>query len=1206
MAKSLRVLIVDDSEDDAQLVLLELKRGGYDPDWERVDTPLAMKVALEKRKWDVIICDYVMPQFSGLAALSMVRLKEIDTPFILVSGTVNEDTLIEGMKLGAHDFITKGRIKRLVPAIEREIREAEVRREKRLAQNRVFKLNRLLKTISEVNQLIVRETDRGKVLSEACRILVEHGKFHSAWIGMADFATSEVRPLAAAGLDLDSLAGKVRCDDAPQGCGPCGTAVRTAKPVICNDYDTDETFADWAKEARERGYKSGVAFPILVNGTVFGVLGIYDTERQSFDREIINLLSELTADIGYALRNMTESAERKRAEAALRQSEEMYRSLFENMMNGFAYCRMLFKDGRPDDFIYIGVNRSFEALTGLKDVAGKKVSEVIPGIREQDPELFERYGRVSLGGAPEAFEIYVKSLKQWFSISVYCPQKEHFVAVFDVITARKRAEESLRESEERFRRAFDDAPIGMQLVALDGRFIRVNRVVCDILGYTEQELLAKDFQSITHPDDISMDVDNVQGLLAGRFDTFEMEKRYIHKRGHTVWVLLSVSLIRDAARNPLHFIGQIQDITEHKRSEAALKESEERFRSAFDDAPIGMALSMPDGRYLRVNRSLCGILGYSEKELLATTWQAITHPDDLGMNLLYMKQALAGDIHYFEVEKRYVHKGGRIVWALSGVSLVRDERGKPLHFVSQVRDITEQKRLAGEMVRLKQAVDNSGEIIFMTDAIGTITFVNPAFTRLYGYTSQEVIGKTTPRILKSGKHAQEEYELYWKAILSKQLVRREFVNKTKVGGLVTVECAVSPILDDRGAIAGFLAAQRDITDRKRAAEEKAELEAQLVLAQKMEAIGTLAGGVAHDFNNILTAIQGYTDLSLMKVPEDDPLRHNLTEVRKASERAANLTRQLLLFSQRQVVSLKPVDLNKIVTDLMKMLGRIVGEHYKLETNLQADLWTVSADSGQIDQVIMNLVVNARDAMPNGGEITIATENVGAEEEYYRQHPHARPGELVCLSVSDKGGGMDKETLSRIFEPFFTTKERGKGTGLGLAVVHGIVTKHDGWIDVESEPGKGSTFRVFLPVTSEEVTVTSRTKPKPRQSSGKGERILLLEDETTIRELAEKVLTENGYSVFSADCVKAGEALFEREGGAFDIVFSDVVLPDGSGMAFVEELIKRKPGIRVLLTSGYASGADGIAAAQTKGYPFLQKPYSLGDVLRMVRTLLNEK
>jgi PAS domain S-box-containing protein len=770
----------------------------------------------------------------------------------------------------------------------------------------------------------------------------------------------------------------------------------------------------------------------------------------------------------------------------------------------------------------------------------------------------------------------------------------------------KRAEESLRESEERFRRAFDDAPIGMALISPEGRYLRVNGSLCDSLGYAAEELIGMAVEKIIHPDDHYTNRAHLEQLLSGKIAYTDTEKRVIHKKGHIVWMLVSISVVRDGSGRPLYLVSQMRDISRQKQAEDAQRESEELFRSAFDDAPIGMALSSPDGHYLRVNRSLCGMLGYSEKELLATTWQAITHPDDLGMNLSYMKQALAGDVHYFEVEKRYVHKGGRIVWALSGVSLVRDERGKPLHFVSQVRDITEQKRLAEEMVRLKQAVDNSGDVIFTTDAEGVITFVNPEFTRLYGYASSEVVGKTTPRILKSGKHTQEEYELLWKTILAKRVAKDEVTNKTKDGGFIVVERFVSPILDDRGNIAGFLAVQRDMTERRRAQEEKAQIEAQLVLAQKMEAIGTLAGGVAHDFNNILTAIQGYTDLALMKVPEDDPLRHNLTEVRKASERAANLTRQLLLFSQRQAVVQKPVDLNRVVTDLLKMLGRIVGEHYKLETNLEADLWTVNADSGQIEQVIMNLVVNARDAMPGGGEISIATENVGADDEFYRQHPHARPGQLVCLSVSDNGVGMEDETLARIFEPFFTTKAPGKGTGLGLAVVHGIVTKHSGWIDVESEPGKGSTFRVFLPAASKEVAEIIEAAPEPKRSPGTGGRILLIEDETTTRELAEKVLTENGYVVFAVDTAKAAQSVFEREGGNFDLVFSDIVLPDGSGLELAELIHAKKPEIRALLTSGYESGADGIATAQAKGYPFLQKPYSLGDVLRMVRTLLNEK
>jgi signal transduction histidine kinase/CheY-like chemotaxis protein len=398
---------------------------------------------------------------------------------------------------------------------------------------------------------------------------------------------------------------------------------------------------------------------------------------------------------------------------------------------------------------------------------------------------------------------------------------------------------------------------------------------------------------------------------------------------------------------------------------------------------------------------------------------------------------------------------------------------------------------------------------------------------------------------------------------------------------------------------------REISERKQAEEEKEKLQAQLLQIQKMEAIGILAGGVAHDFNNILTAILGYTDLAMMKVDEADPLYRDLKQIDISATRAASLTRQLLLFSRRQPMEFTSFNLNTTVDNLLKMLHRLIGEDIAIKTELDPELWTVQADAGNIEQVIMNLTVNARDAMPEGGTLTIKTENMHVDEDYCKTYTYAHPGRFVCISVQDTGVGMDKEIIDSIFEPFFTTKGPGKGTGMGLSVVYGIVKQHDGWVNVYSEPGQGSTLKIYLPASSLKAEDETKETISLKGLQGSGERILLVEDEEEVREFATMVLGENGYVVYDAANAEEALDIFDKEAGSFDLIFSDVVLPGKSGIQLVDQLISHKPEIRILLSSGYTDHKSQWPVIRERGFRFLQKPYGLTDLLRAIREAIGQ-
>lgn len=400
-------------------------------------------------------------------------------------------------------------------------------------------------------------------------------------------------------------------------------------------------------------------------------------------------------------------------------------------------------------------------------------------------------------------------------------------------------------------------------------------------------------------------------------------------------------------------------------------------------------------------------------------------------------------------------------------------------------------------------------------------------------------------------------------------------------------------------------ALRTRLERNRAEEENETMRAQLLHAQKLEAVGILAGGVAHDFNNLLTAIQVSADLGMLDVADGDPVRNTLQEIHQTAARAGDLARQLLLFSRKHPMEYTPLNINQAIEHLHKMLRRLIGEDIEIQMALCKNPWSVMADRGTIEQLLVNIAVNARDAMPEGGQLLIRSANIEISPEESRHIPESRPGQFVRLTLQDTGIGMTPETLSRIFEPFFSTKGPGRGTGLGLSVVYGIVKQHEGWINVTSSPGNGARFEVYLPAVSESAAAELPQSAAPGDLRGRGERILLVEDENSVREYTEKALTKSGYRVDTATSAQEAMSVFEREKNAFDMVFSDVVLPDRSGIELVENLKARNRGLAVLLNSGYTDHKSQWPLIVQKGFRYLQKPYSLNDLLKAMREVLRK-
>ena len=511
-----------------------------------------------------------------------------------------------------------------------------------------------------------------------------------------------------------------------------------------------------------------------------------------------------------------------------------------------------------------------------------------------------------------------------------------------------------------------------------------------------------------------------------------------------------------------------------------------------------------------------------------------------------------------------------------------------------LEDISEHKKSEEARLLLTTAAEQAAETIVIKDPEGTILYANPAIERVTGYSRQEAIGQN-PRILKSGKHDNAFYRQMWETISRGEVWSNRIINKKKNGDLYKEEISVSPVRDAAGKIVNYVGVKRDVT-------QEAALEAQLRQAQKMEAVGHLAGGIAHDFNNLLTVINGYADFLLKDLPPDDSRRSDLNQIKKAGQRAAVMTAQLLAFSRKQILRPEILDLNKSVTDLCEMLRRLIGEDIKLVTILQPSLGRIKADPGQIQQVIMNIAINARDAMSQGGKLAIETADADLDEDFVRTHIGARVGRHVMLAVRDNGVGMDTETRSRIFEPFFTTKAIGKGTGLGLSTVYGIVKQGDGYISVESELGRGTEFRIYFPCTDGEADRLSWLVKEEQRLQGAAT-VLIIEDEPSVRGVAARVLRERGYTVLEASGGAEAMRAMQEFVGEIHLVLADVVMPGMNGREIVSQIAVARPGIKALFVSGYAGDAIAHHGVLDSDVTLLKKPFTADDLLGKVREVL---
>jgi PAS domain S-box-containing protein len=651
------------------------------------------------------------------------------------------------------------------------------------------------------------------------------------------------------------------------------------------------------------------------------------------------------------------------------------------------------------------------------------------------------------------------------------------------VSEKLAAEQKLRVSEARYRALFDALPVAVTVTDPQGRVLESNRLAERILGMsTEKQIetgLAGLLVRVVRPDGTAMAADEFAPAraLRERRPVENVAMGLLGEGGAVTWLTVT------AAPIPLADHGvavAYVDVSWRYRAERALRESEQRFRSFYDLGLIGMAIAALDQTVLQANDRLCEMLGYSREELLGRSFRDLTHPEDRGLEEADHRGLLAGRLDRYSCEKRYQRKDGSTIHVHISVGCVRDERGQPLYHVGMVQDITE---------------------------------------------------------------------------------------------------------------------------RRQAEQALAEAREQLLQSQKLQAVGRLAGGVAHDFNNLLGVIHGHAELALRALPEPHALRGRLDEILAAATRGASLTRQLLAFSRRQVLQPRVVDLNQVVGETASMLQRLIGEDVELAIALAPELGRVEVDPGQIAQVLVNLAVNARDAMPQGGVLTVETGNLDADAALAAAHPPMPPGRYVQLRVSDTGVGMDETVLSHAFEPFFTTKPEGEGTGLGLSTVYGIVSQSGGFIWIRSQPGRGTSLLISLPRLATDADAPSAVPRPDAPRAGGAETILVVEDQDSLRELIGEMLDDAGHTVLSARDGREALALAEARPGPIDLLLTDVIMPGMSGRELVERLLVSRPGLRALFMSGYTAEVLGRSGVAGTSVALLEKPFDRATLLRRVREAL---
>jgi len=766
------------------------------------------------------------------------------------------------------------------------------------------------------------------------------------------------------------------------------------------------------------------------------------------------------------------------------------------------------------------------------------------------------------------------------------------------VTERLEAEEATRKSEREFRALFENSPDIIALVNLDGTIRDINRVSP---GYQKEQVVGKPLYNVLTSDQMD-DYESAvkRSLETGRQQSYEVELD--GPQGEKGYWLNRVSpIIVDG--EPTAIVVNCTEVTQQEKAKRELQESEEKYRLLVENQTDLIVHVDTSGRFQFVSPSYCKTFGKSEDELLGKTFMPLVHEDDREATSEAMEDVVRPPFTATIEQRTMTADGWR--WFSWVDTAVLNDQGEVVGIVGVGRDITDRKeaeeKFRSSQERFQAVFDQVYDGILVANATTRrLTMSNNRIREMLGYTEEELLGMTVADI-----HPEESLPTVADAF-RRQLKREiriapELPLKRKDGSILYADISSTPIVMDGDRC--LLGAFHDVTERRKALAEREKLQSQLQQSQKMESIGRLAGGVAHDINNMLTTITGFTELAMSSMDSSSSTYQDLSQVLESAERSANIVTQLLAFARKQAVEPKVLNLNDGIESMMKMLRRLIGEHIELVWKPSPSLWPVKIDPGQADQMIANLCVNARDAIGGAGTIVVETRNVVLNEEFCSDHIDLTPGEYVLVEVSDDGAGMDEETLKNVFEPFYTTKETGQGTGLGLSMVYGSVTHAGGHIDASSVPSEGSTFRVFLPRVLEEEGISRPNVIGTTETAGSGEVVLIVEDEASVLKVAELALQRNGYTTLTANGPDEALKLSAIHEGQIDLLITDMVMPNMTGRSLAEHILKSRPGIKVLFMSGYS--VDVIPGQSIEGTVagFIQKPFTAGKLAAKARETL---
>lgn len=765
-------------------------------------------------------------------------------------------------------------------------------------------------------------------------------------------------------------------------------------------------------------------------------------------------------------------------------------------------------------------------------------------------------------------------------------------ALMSEIAERKQVENTLRKHEQKYRDLFDYATDAIFILDLEGNFIDVNKTAYTRLGYTKQEMLSLHISRLDPPEFAARVPERLAQIAQHGKAVFE--SAHVKKDGSVMPVEVNSRLL-DYEGKKVYF-SVIRDITERKRAEEALRKSEERLRLAVYGGSVGIWEWDVATNKLDWNDQLKEIFGLpvSTSGLTLEKFMSAIYPDDLAVTEHSFRMALEHHTE-FKHEYRIIWPDGSLHWIVAIGRGIYDPGGLPLRMLGCALDITGSKQAE---LKYKTILDTAMDCFYIIDAQqGNILEVNDAYCSLIGYSRTELL-KMSLRDIEASENPEQIAE-HMQFIMKNGADRFETRHRAKDGIIHDMETSVNYMREANQ----FFVFMHDITGRNQAEEEKETLQAQLLQAQKMEAIGHLAGGVAHDFNNALTAIIGFAYILRNRLKEDGQLAQNAEQIISVSNRAALTVSSLLAFSRKQVMQMKSVNINNIVSGMIEILDRIIGEDIYLRVNTAVHDLIVNVDTNQIEQVIMNLTTNARDAMPGGGTLTVTTEEIEIDEHYIHMHLEGEAGKYAVLSVTDTGMGMDEKTRENIFDPFFTTKEVGKGTGLGLAMIYGTIKQHNGVINVYSEPGRGTNFKIYLPMAGPGVKAIEEKEAGPAPSGT--ETVLLVEDDENVRIVTRALLEEYGYSVIEAADGKRAVELFRENRDRVHLVITDIIMPGQSGKDLHNELMMIAADIKVIYVSGYPADVLAKKGFIDSDVNFISKPVNPEVLLQKIREVLEK-